>query len=600
MFFKRLGKKTVIILCSIVAVVVIGASVALVFMLEHKNDASKEDKTIEAAAEDPQENTPADDKASEPDRKSDTEDVDREGDAAEETEVEYVEKRVRIRDALASSYLNTVSQDGQTYEPFHVIDGNYQTAWIEGKDDLGVGESLSLDLGDTERITRMLIYNGFLNTKYRYAINGKVTRLLVEFSDGTSRTVDVKTMNVPDEKEPFAESEMDPTEIRFDEPVDASGVKLTILDAVSGSKYDDVCISEVEIYHEEAVSSADQAEEVVSDEVLQAYEEYFQENFPPTEYGGYKVALAFMDDDDIPELIVEEEFDMADQWLLQYDNGKVYDLGIYNTLSYIEKENLISVSWSDGEEGEDLLYRISNHKLELIKGKGYSCDGDGSCRHYRIDANKKETDISEEEYNNTLSEYHGKFRSPDPFWSFVLEAGMFLNSKPAQVFRAFLDDAIKMNGRTYSEIAKEYYNDRGQSPDTYLYDVDGDYEYELLIDNYYGFDIYDCRNGELCLLDCGDGTAAICNLYRKDGKVYVGHADFQHAGRQTLDLTRYDSDGKAVEELNLNAEYWENENDQYDKNSDFSFCGQKITMQEYEQYLKDFAYINPYDMPRIN
>ena len=60
------------------------------------------------------------------------------------------------------------------------------------------------------------------------------------------------------------------------------------------------------------------------------------------------------------------------------------------------------------------------------------------------------------------------------------------------------------------------------------------------------------------------------------------------------------SDCKAVEELNLNAEYWENENDQYDKNSDFSFCGQKITMQEYEQYLKDFAYINPYDMPRIN
>ncbi|MBP5384461.1 MAG: discoidin domain-containing protein [Lachnospiraceae bacterium] len=598
---KRFGKKTIIILCAIIAAIAIGGSVALVFMLERKSDKPGDHQATEEA-EEQAENT-ASEEVSAPDPKSNTNHLEanpEESASEADTVVEYVERKVMIRDASASSYLKTVSQDGQTYEPFHVIDGNYTTAWIEGKDDLGIGESLSFDLGNTERITRMLIYNGFLNTKYRYAINGKVTRLLVEFDDGTSQTVDVNTMSAPDTKVPFTESELGPTEVIFDEPVNASGVKLTILDAVQGTKYKDVCISEVEIYHEEESSSVDQGEEVVNNDVMQAYEEYFQNNFPPTEYGGYKVAFAFMDHDDIPELIVEQEFDESLYTILQYDNGTIYTLGESGMISYIEKGNLIQLSWCDGQDSEDVLYRISGHTLEQIEGKGASYIDDGIIRYYRIDANGKESDISEGEYNNAFNNYPGKFRSPSPFWNFVLEAGMYINSKPAQVFRAFLDDAIKMNGRTYSEMAKEYYNDRGQSPDTYLYDVDGDYEYELLIDNYYGFDIYDCRNGELCLLDCGDGTAAICNLYRKDGKVYVGHADFQHAGRQTLDLTRYDSDGKAVEELNLNAEYWENENDQYDKNSDFSFCGQKITMQEYEQYLKDFAYINPYDMPRIN
>ena len=162
------------------------------------------------------------------------------------------------------------------------------------------------------------------------------------------------------------------------------------------------------------------------------------------------------------------------------------------------------------------------------------------------------------------------------------------------IYEKFLKDELKLDGKTYSEIFSFMQEDFGMDPVAFYYDVDEDGKDELLVSTlFYGYNIYDVRDGELLLLDCGDGTAAACGVYKANGHVYVSHSDFSHAGRQLLALTRYNEAGEVVEAIEINAEYWNDEDDMYDENSDFTYNGQKITMQEYEDHMNALEFIDP-------
>ncbi len=154
-------------------------------------------------------------------------------------------RRIRVS---ASSTSTAKSKDGQTYEAEHLIDGDYTTAWLEGRDDEGIGESLLFTFDGKHRICKLIIYNGFLKTEYRYTINGKVTKLLAEFDDGSSKVIDLDVMHVSDREVSFSPDDMNPTVVVFDQPVETETMKLTILDAVAGTKYKDTSMSEIEVY----------------------------------------------------------------------------------------------------------------------------------------------------------------------------------------------------------------------------------------------------------------------------------------------------------------------------------------------------------------
>ena len=162
------------------------------------------------------------------------------------------------------------------------------------------------------------------------------------------------------------------------------------------------------------------------------------------------------------------------------------------------------------------------------------------------------------------------------------------------IYEQFLNDELELDGEKFSEIFSFMYEDFETEPVTFYYDVDEDGKDELLVSTvFYGYNIYDVRDGKLVLLDCGDGTAAACGVYEGNGHVYVSHSDFSHAGRKMLTLTRYDQGGNVTETITINAEYWDSETDMYDENSDFTYNGQKITMKEYEEYMNSFVFIDP-------
>lgn len=156
-------------------------------------------------------------------------------------------ERIAIKNIVASSELNVKAKDGSTYHAQNMIDGNPETAWIEGVDGLGIGEYIYIEFDGVKSVSEIDIYPGFLKTKNRYLVNGQPTRLLIEWEGGQSE-IGLDRVDVSTDDEPFELDEMPIAKLNLDEAVQTSYLKFTIIDAVGGSKYEDVAITDVSVY----------------------------------------------------------------------------------------------------------------------------------------------------------------------------------------------------------------------------------------------------------------------------------------------------------------------------------------------------------------
>ena len=207
----------IVLLCSI-GVLIIAVVVAL-FMLRPWNkdngggddpsSSANTDATIDIVVE-TGDNTQADVD------KSDGEN----GDSSEEN----VDAAKQFTGATASSTL--APQDGYTYDAANVLKDD-ETCWTEAAEGYGIGEWIKLDLPERQRIYDLRIVNGYAGTEKQYNGNGKVKKLRVEFSDGQYKDVDIPVF-------PTAERR-NITWITFDPPIVTDSVKITILDAASGT-----------------------------------------------------------------------------------------------------------------------------------------------------------------------------------------------------------------------------------------------------------------------------------------------------------------------------------------------------------------------------
>ena len=118
-------------------------------------------------------------------------------------------------------------------------------------------------------------------------------------------------------------------------------------------------------------------------------------------------------------------------------------------------------------------------------------------------------------------------------------------------------------------------------------DLDNDGKYELILNGPYGGMYIDERNGEYYVLAEGEGTAGELGHVEYDGKMYIFHRDVSHGGRKIYLFDCYNQDGEKVDSFDLSAEYWDAEFDYYNSDSDFTYRGQKITMDEYEKLMKE-------------
>ena len=137
----------------------------------------------------------------------------------------------------ASSTLPNQTSQGSTftYIPANVLDGDNDTAWIEGIPGNGEGEWVELSTVDRESatLTVLNILPGYTKSDEVYFNNSRPKDILVDFSDGSQIDFQLK-----DEKGQWQN-------IPLGGAISTSFIKITIISVYAGTKFTDTAIAEI-------------------------------------------------------------------------------------------------------------------------------------------------------------------------------------------------------------------------------------------------------------------------------------------------------------------------------------------------------------------
>ena len=164
-------------------------------------------------------------------------------------------------EAEASSVLNP--QQENVYDADMVLDRDPSTAWVEGADGLGEGEYIILYADSPQKVHGIRILEGYMKSQEVYQKNSVPYKFRLEFSDGTvietepqsdlfrsdiEGVIATKRYNngswaghtVEEIKSAYAEDF-----ISFGTEIETTYIKITILEAESGTECEDTAISEI-------------------------------------------------------------------------------------------------------------------------------------------------------------------------------------------------------------------------------------------------------------------------------------------------------------------------------------------------------------------
>ena len=130
---------------------------------------------------------------------------------------------------------------------------------------------------------------------------------------------------------------------------------------------------------------------------LEAYEDYIDEK--DLDGSDYRYAFIYVDDNDVPELYVENEW--GHTVLLTYSNGQVLELELdrpWDYFGYYEKQGFITTSYSYMGGSTDYIYSLKDGVLTTLVVGTVNEDFDTFELTYRINNEV----VSESEYNNSF------------------------------------------------------------------------------------------------------------------------------------------------------------------------------------------------------
>ena len=142
-----------------------------------------------------------------------------------------------VADVIASSQLNE-PEYGINHPPHAVLENKDDTAWVEGVEGNGIGESITLQLNSNYTISGFKIKAGYFKSDDLYNKNSRPKKLLVTYSD----------MYGGGEIEVTLKDTKKVQTVTFDTPVEAYDISLIIESVYPGNKYEDTAITYVELF----------------------------------------------------------------------------------------------------------------------------------------------------------------------------------------------------------------------------------------------------------------------------------------------------------------------------------------------------------------
>src|SRR5579871_2890293 len=148
------------------------------------------------------------------------------------------ERRLHLASAEASSYLvNDWNRFAENYLPLYVGDDDPRTAWDLKTE--GIGEWIRMHVTPMEGAThvRMKIRNGYQKSRKLFAANSRAKTLTVVLLP-SNKTVDVELTD-----------SFGWQELAVDQPAGPlAAIELRVKAVYPGKKYDDLCLSDVQLY----------------------------------------------------------------------------------------------------------------------------------------------------------------------------------------------------------------------------------------------------------------------------------------------------------------------------------------------------------------
>ena len=174
------------------------------------------------------------------------------GPVAEEDEIRPKRlDRKMIQSIRASSTLPSAPHT--TYGVENLLDGRSDTAWIEGQDGPGKGAWIEITFKPGAMIKGIGVLNGYTKSPAALAENGYVRKLRVHIpalqeGEQWSEKVELKAPQPLSARKDWRISDLQWAYDGGDGAMELKKVRLTILDAVPGTKFSDTAISEIFIY----------------------------------------------------------------------------------------------------------------------------------------------------------------------------------------------------------------------------------------------------------------------------------------------------------------------------------------------------------------
>lgn len=136
----------------------------------------------------------------------------------------------------ASTEENSVKQsESYDYSSKSVVDGDVTTSWQENEEGAGEGKGFQLNLDGVHKIRYMVLHLGNWRSDQLWDYNARPKTLTIQVGDQQKKDVEF-----PNKKKKFC--------LSFEEPVEAAYVSAYIKESYEGSRWNDNCISEIELY----------------------------------------------------------------------------------------------------------------------------------------------------------------------------------------------------------------------------------------------------------------------------------------------------------------------------------------------------------------
>jgi hypothetical protein len=129
---------------------------------------------------------------------------------------------------------SSVLKPKDAYHPAYLFDGRLDFGWVEGVDGPGIGESVTITFDQPVTVNAVELWNGYQRSKDHFQKNARAKR--ISFGAGDK----VVTLDVADA--------MGPQKLALPAPATGTSFTLKILDAVKGSVYQDLVLSELRFW----------------------------------------------------------------------------------------------------------------------------------------------------------------------------------------------------------------------------------------------------------------------------------------------------------------------------------------------------------------